>query len=219
MSDSWWDPEGDFKPLHGMNPIRLDFIRDQVCAQFGLKVIDVGCGGGLLAEPLFRMGGTITGIDAGSAAITAAREHAAFQGFEIDYRATTSDVLAAEGAQFDVVTAMEVVEHVADVPAFITSLSALLAPGGIVIISTINRTARSYLSAIAGAELVMRWLPRGTHDWNKFPTPTELAANLEESGLKVVDETGFHYSLLADRWSRTEDLSVNFALVAEKNNP
>lgn len=227
MAATWWDTEGDFKPLHRMNPIRLDFIRDQVCAQFardpramrpldGLRVIDVGCGGGLLSEPLARMGASVTGIDAGEAAIAVAREHAAAQGIDIDYRPITSDALAAEGAQCEVVTAMEIVEHVADVPAFIASLNALLAPGGLLVMSTINRTARSYATAIAGAEVILRWLPRGTHDWAKFPTPTELTAALEQVGLSVVDETGFHYSVLGDRWSRTEDMSVNYALVAEK---
>lgn len=229
IAQTWWDPEGEFKPLHRMNPIRLDFIRDQVCAQFGkdprsmrplngLTVVDVGCGGGLLCEPMARMGADILGVDASEEAIGVARDHAAAQGLDISYRSDTASALVREGQQFDVVLAMEIVEHVADVPAFLTDVAALAKPGGLVILSTISRTAKSYALAIAGAEYLLRWLPRGTHDWNRFLTPKELEGQVEEAGLAVVDDTGFEYNLPRDRWNRTHDLSVNYALVAEKPN-
>ncbi len=227
MAATWWDAEGEAKPLHRMNPIRLDYIRDHVCAQYGrdpdvirpfegLNIVDVGCGGGLLCEPMARMGGGITGVDASAEAIAVARDHADAHGLTITYRADPAAALVAEGTQFDVVLAMEIVEHVADIPSFLQDVTALAKPGALVFFSTLNRTAKSYALAIGAAEYFLRWLPRGTHDWNKFPTPAELEAALVEAGLVVVDDTGFTYAALRDRWSRTKDMSVNYALVAEK---
>ena len=196
LAQTWWDPDGAFRPLHRMNPIRLDWLRDHLCAQFGrdpsargplarLRVLDVGCGGGLLSEPLARMGATVTGIDA-----------------------------AEEGVRFDAVLALEIVEHVSDLPAFCQALGALVEPEGLVALSTLNRTPQSYALAIVGAEYLLRWLPRGTHDWNRFPTPTELGTALDGGGLRVVDETGFAYNPLRDSWRRGDDLSVNYGVVA-----
>lgn len=227
MAATWWDPDGEAKPLHRMNPVRLDYIRDQVCAQYGrdpdairaldgLSIVDVGCGGGLLCEPMARLGAAVTGVDASQEAIAVARDHADEHGLTIDYRADDAGALVREGVQFDVVLAMEIVEHVADIPAFLADVSALAKPGALVFLSTLNRTAKSYALAIGAAEYVLRWLPRGTHDWNKFPTPAELEAALEAAGLPVVDETGFSYAPITDKWSRTTDLSVNYALLAEK---
>ena len=227
MAATWWDADGEAKPLHRMNPIRLDYIRDHVCAQFGrdpaairpfdgLSVVDVGCGGGLLCEPITRLGGDVTGVDASAEAISVARNHAEAHGLSIQYRADSAAALVGEGAQFDVVLAMEIVEHVADIPAFLSDVAALARPGALIFLSTLNRTAKSYALAIGAAEYVLRWLPRGTHDWNKFPTPVELESALVEAGLVVVDDTGFSYAALRDKWSRTKDMSVNYALVAEK---
>ncbi len=227
MAATWWDPEGEAKPLHRMNPIRLDYIRDHVCAQYGrspetlrpfsgLSVVDVGCGGGLLCEPMARLGAAVTGVDASAEAIAVARDHAEIQGLDVSYRAVSAAALVAENAQFDVVLAMEIVEHVADIPAFLSDVAALAKPGALIFLSTLNRTAKSYALAIGAAEYVLRWLPRGTHDWKKFPTPAELEAALTDAGLTVVDDTGFSYAALRDTWSRTTDMSVNYALVAEK---
>ncbi len=225
LAATWWDADGPFRPLHRMNPVRLDWLRDHLCGQFGrdpkernalsgLRVLDVGCGGGLLSEPLARMGATVTGIDAAEEGVLAARAHAGAMGLKIDYRAVTAEELAGEGARFDAVLALEIVEHVADLPAFAEALGALVEPEGLVALSTLNRTARSYALAIVGAEYVLGWLPRGTHDWNRFPTPQELRTILAEGGLSVVDEAGFSYNPLADTWSRSGDLSVNYGLIA-----
>lgn len=221
----WWDPDGDFRPLHRMNPIRLDYLRDHICAQFGrdpdalkplsgLSILDVGCGGGLLCEPLARMGADVTGIDAAEEGIAAAKAHAAEMGLRIDYRAMTAEALAEADKRFDAVVAMEIVEHVSDLDAFARALGALVEPGGLVALSTLNRTPQSYALAIVGAEYILRWLPRGTHDWNRFPTPAELGASLMQGNLHVVDETGFGYNPLGDTWRRSDDLSVNYAVVA-----
>jgi len=227
MAATWWDPEGEAKPLHRMNPVRLDYIRDHICAQYGrdprsirpfsgLDIVDVGCGGGLLCEPMARLGAAVTGVDASGEAISVAHEHGREHGLEIEYRNDAAATLVSEGAHFDVVLALEIVEHVADIPAFLSDVAALAKPGALVFLSTLNRTAKSYALAIGAAEYVLRWLPRGTHDWNKFPTPNELEAALVSAGLTVVDDTGFSYAALRDRWSRTKDMSVNYALVAEK---
>ena len=226
LAGQWWDPDGPFRPLHRMNLVRLDWLRDHLCGQFGrdplargsregLRVLDVGCGGGLLSEPLARMGATVTGIDAAAEGVEAARAHAAAMDLDIEYRATTAEALAEEGERFDAVLALEIVEHVADLPAFARALGALVEPDGLVALSTLNRSARSYLLAILGAEYLLRWLPRGTHDWNRFPTPQELRAALAEGGLQVVDETGFSYDPLRDVWRRSDDLSVNYGVIAE----
>ncbi|WP_086466265.1 bifunctional 2-polyprenyl-6-hydroxyphenol methylase/3-demethylubiquinol 3-O-methyltransferase UbiG [Oceanibaculum nanhaiense] len=227
IADAWWDEEGAFKPLHRLNPVRLRYIRDNLCAHFGLdseapkplaglRLADVGCGGGLLCEPLTRMGATVTGIDAAEEGIAAARAHAEAVGLEIDYRAATAESLVAAGESFDAVISMEVLEHVADVDAFLAACRDLTRPGGALALSTLNRTPKSYLMAIVGAEYVLRWLPRGTHDWKKFIRPSELAAALRRQGLEMTDLTGIEYSPLADRFSLGDDLGVNYLAFATR---
>ena len=221
VADAWWDPRGAFAPLHKLNPTRLSYIRDQICRHFGrdprsarsldgLAVLDVGCGGGLLAEPITRMGAAVTGIDATEQNIRVAGLHAQDMELEIDYRHIAAEELAAEGAVFDVVVNMEVIEHVADVPAFLAACRALVRPGGIMLFSTLNRTAKAFAMAIVGAEYVLRWLPRGTHDWQKFLKPAELSAALDAAGFTVPDLSGLSYDPLGDRWRVTRDLSVNY---------
>ena len=222
MAADWWDPQGSLKPLHMLNPCRLDYITDQIAAEFdrdlraprpcaGLRVLDVGCGGGLLCEPMARLGAEVTGADAASEVIAAAHLHAEGQGLAIDYRHTTAEGLAATDARFDVVMAMELIEHVADRAALLGACASLLRPGGLMLCSTLNRTARSFAMAIVGAEHLLRWLPRGTHDWRRFVTPDELEALLSGAGLEPVDRKGFVYDPLRDRWSvSTRDLSVNY---------
>ena len=227
IADAWWDEEGAFKPLHRLNPVRLRYIRDNLCAHFGLdseapkplsglRLADVGCGGGLLCEPLTRMGATVTGIDAAEEGIAAARAHAEAVGLEIDYRAATAESLVAAGESFDAIISMEVLEHVADVDAFLAACRDLTRPGGALALSTLNRTPKSYLMAIVGAEYVLRWLPRGTHDWKKFIRPSELAAALRRQGLEMTDLTGIEYSALADRFSLGDDLGVNYLAFATR---
>jgi len=227
MAEGWWDPEGDMKPLHRMNPVRLDYIRDHIAAQYGrdpaairafdgLDVVDVGCGAGLLCEPMARLGANVTGVDASPEAIAAARAHSETHGIAATYRNDTAAALREEGAQFDAVLAMEIVEHVADLPAFLADVAALAKPGALIFLSTLNRTAKSYALAIGAAEYLLRWLPRGTHDWNRFVTPKELEVALVAAGLTVVDDTGFAYAPLRDRWDRSADKAVNYAMVAEK---
>lgn len=222
MAAEWWDPAGKFKPLHMLNPCRLDYICAQIAAEFdrdlssrqpfaGLRLLDIGCGGGLLSEPMARLGAEVVGADAAPRNIPVAQVHAAQMGLTIDYRNTTAEAMAAEGEQFDVVLNMEVVEHVADPLAYLTACHDLLKPGGLHICSTINRNPKSYAMAIVGAEVVMRWLPRGTHDWSKFITPDELFALLEQAGLKPVDRKGFVFNPLSWSWSlSSRDLSVNY---------
>ncbi|CAM4037406.1 bifunctional 2-polyprenyl-6-hydroxyphenol methylase/3-demethylubiquinol 3-O-methyltransferase UbiG [Paracoccus yeei] len=226
MAAEWWDPQGKFKPLHMLNPTRLDYVTAQVAAQFGrdrdadqpfvgLSVLDIGCGGGLMAEPMARLGATVTGADAAPGNIAVASLHAQGQGLPIDYRATTSEALAAEGLRYDVVMALEIVEHVADPAAFVATCRDLLRPGGMLIQSTLNRTAKSFGAAIIGAEWIMRWLPKGTHDWRRFITPDELAAMTEAAGLRVVDRCGMVFNPLGWSWSLSpRDLSVNYAMTA-----
>ncbi len=227
MADEWWDPTGKFKPLHKFNPQRLAYIRESLLAHFGrdgarlkpfegLRILDVGCGGGLLCEPLARLGASVTGIDAGERNIGIARLHAARSGLEIDYRATTSEALAADGERYDLVLNMEVVEHVDNVPLYMKSCCDLVKPGGLMLSATINRTARAYALAIVGAEYVLRWLPRGTHDWNRFLTPEELTALIERNGMRVTDRVGVVFHPLADEWRRSRDLGVNYMLLAQK---
>ncbi|PKP75792.1 MAG: bifunctional 3-demethylubiquinol 3-O-methyltransferase/2-polyprenyl-6-hydroxyphenol methylase [Alphaproteobacteria bacterium HGW-Alphaproteobacteria-6] len=222
MAAEWWDPAGKFKPLHMMNPVRLDYITRQIAAEFdrdlaapapfaGLRLLDIGCGGGLIAEPMARLGATVTGADAAERNIPVARLHAAEQGLDIDYRHTTAEALAAAGAVFDVVLAMEIVEHVADPQGFVTICHDLLRPGGLLIASTLNRNGKSFMAAIVGAEWVMRWLPKGTHDWAKFITPDELSALMRRAGLTPVDRKGFVFNPVSWRWSISDrDLSVNY---------
>ena len=222
MAAEWWDPEGKFKPLHMMNPVRLDYITRQIAAEFGrdlkaarpfegLRLLDIGCGGGLLSEPMARLGGEVVGADAAERNIPVARVHAEAQDLPIDYRHTTAEALVAGGESFDVVLAMEIVEHVADPAAFVATCHALLRPGGLMIASTINRNAKSFMAAIVGAEWVMRWLPKGTHDWAKFITPEELAGMIARAGLDPVDRKGFVFNPVSWQWSISDrDLSVNY---------
>lgn len=227
MAEEWWDPKGKFRPLHKFQPVRLGYIREHLIAHFGrdgnamrpfegLTVLDVGCGGGLLCEPLARLGATVTGIDAAERNVRIASLHAEQSELEIDYRATTSEELAATGARFDVVLNMEVVEHVDNVPLYMKSCADLVAPGGLMFTATLNRTARAYALAIVGAEYVLRWLPRGTHDWKKFLTPEEITALLRRFGLHPIDETGVVYHPLADEWRKSSDMGVNYMVLAEK---
>ena len=222
MAAEWWDLEGKFKPLHMMNPVRLDYICKQIAAEFGrdleddrpfegLRLLDIGCGGGLLCEPMARLGAIVVGADAAERNIPVARIHADQSGLEIDYRHTTAEAMAQNGETFDVVLNMEVVEHVADPLAYFTACRALLKPGGIHICSTINRNPKSYAMAILGAEYVMRWLPKGTHDWSKFITPDELAELLANAGLNQVDKKGFVFNPILWSWKISDkDLSVNY---------
>ncbi len=222
MAAEWWDPEGKFKPLHMMNPVRLDYITRQIAAEFGrdlkaprpfegLRLLDIGCGGGLLSEPMARLGAKVVGADAAERNIPVARLHAEAQDLPIDYRHTTAEALVAGGESFDVVLAMEIVEHVADPAAFVATCHALLRPGGLMIASTINRNAKSFLAAIVGAEWVMRWLPKGTHDWSKFITPEELTGMIARAGLDPVDRKGFVFNPVSWQWSISDrDLSVNY---------
>lgn len=228
MAAEWWDPEGKFKPLHMLNPCRLDYITSQIAAEFGrdlsgpkpfegLRILDIGCGGGLLCEPMARLGADVTGADAAERNIPVARIHAENAGLSIDYRHTTAEALAGAGETFDAVLNMEVVEHVADPQTYLNACQALLKPGGLHICSTINRNAKSFAMAIVGAEYVMRWLPMGTHDWARFITPDELYTMLERSGLTPVDRKGFVFNPLQWSWSLSErDLSVNYVTASVK---
>ncbi len=228
MAAEWWDPEGKFKPLHMLNPCRLDYITGQIAAEFGrdldaaapfagLRILDIGCGGGLLSEPMARLGADVVGADAAPRNIPVAQGHAQAQGLAIDYRHTTAEDLAASGAQFDVVLNMEVVEHVSDPQGFLTACQRLLRPGGLMICSTLNRNSKSFVVAILGAEWVMRWLPRGTHDWRKFITPDELYALIRAAGLVPVDRKGFVFNPAGWSWSiSARDLSVNYVTASVK---
>lgn len=228
MATEWWDPNGKFKPLHMLNPTRLDYITRQIAAEYGrdlstplpfagLRILDIGCGGGLLAEPMARLGADVVGADAALRNIPVAQIHAQKSGLTIDYRHTTAEALAAAGEQFDVVLNMEVVEHVADPLAYLTACQQLLKRDGLMICSTINRNPKSFLMAIVGAEYVMRWLPKGTHEWSKFITPDELFALIRQAGLDPVDRKGFVFNKLTWSWSISErDLSVNYVTASVK---
>jgi 2-polyprenyl-6-hydroxyphenyl methylase / 3-demethylubiquinone-9 3-methyltransferase len=227
MADEWWDPAGKFRPLHKFNPVRLGYIRERAIAHFsldpavrrpleGLRFLDIGCGGGLLSEPMARLGAEVVGIDPAERNVRTADVHARQGGLDIDYRAETAEALAAAGETFDVVLAMEVIEHVDNVPVFMKSCADLVKPGGLLFVASINRTARAFALAIVGAEYVLRWLPRGTHSWDKFVTPDELQAAMERHGLRVTDETGVIYNLLADRWQISTDMDVNYMIAATK---
>lgn len=226
MAAEWWDPNGKFRPLHMMNPVRLDYITRQIGAEFGrdltgkrpfasLRLLDIGCGGGLLSEPMSRLGADVVGADAAERNIPVARLHAEAQGLAVDYRHTTAEALAAAAESYDVVLAMEIVEHVADPAAFVATCRDLLKPGGLMIASTINRNSKSFMAAIIGAEWVMRWLPKGTHDWAKFITPDELAAMMARAGLDPVDRKGFVFNPVSWQWSVSDrDLSINHVAAA-----
>jgi 2-polyprenyl-6-hydroxyphenyl methylase/3-demethylubiquinone-9 3-methyltransferase len=228
MADRWWDPDGPFRPLHRLNPVRIGYIRDQATAHFGgdaasviplagLTALDVGCGGGLVAEPLARLGAAVTAIDADPKAIGAARAHAADRGLEIDYRQASAEELAAGGAQFDLVLALEIVEHVADRSAFIDSITALVAPGGLLILSTLNRTMASLALGVAVAERVLGWVEPGTHDWRKFVRPSELARDLRKAGFELAALTGLAFDPLAGAFRlKPGDVRVNYFAVARR---
>jgi 2-polyprenyl-6-hydroxyphenyl methylase/3-demethylubiquinone-9 3-methyltransferase len=228
MAAEWWDPNGKFKPLHLMNPCRLDYITTQIAAEFdrdlagpapfaGLRILDIGCGGGLLSEPMARLGATVVGADAAPRNIPVAQVHAEQSGLTIDYRVTTAEDLAAAGEQFDVVLNMEVVEHVADPLGYLTACQQLLKRGGLMICSTLNRNPKSFVMAIIGAEWVMRWLPKGTHDWAKFITPDELYDLIRQAGLDPVDKKGMVFNPVSWRWAVSDrDLSVNYVTASIK---
>ncbi len=228
MAAEWWDPQGKFKPLHMLNPTRLDYIIDQISAEFGrdpkgpepfkgLRLLDIGCGGGLLSEPMARLGADVVGADAAARNIPVAEVHAAQSGLKIDYRHCAAEDLAGEGEHFDVVLNMEVVEHVEDPQAFLMTCQTLLKPGGLMVCSTLNRNPKSYMMAIIGAEHVMRWLPKGTHEWQKFITPDELFDMLSKAGLEPVDRKGFQFNPITWSWRISErDLSVNYVTASVK---
>ncbi|HXA71151.1 MAG TPA: bifunctional 2-polyprenyl-6-hydroxyphenol methylase/3-demethylubiquinol 3-O-methyltransferase UbiG [Stellaceae bacterium] len=225
LAETWWDPKGSMAPLHRLNPARLGFLRQTLAAHFGrdarslspfdgLRIVDIGCGGGLISEPLARLGAVVTGIDAAEANIAVARAHARGADLEVDYRQASAEELSAAGERFDAVLALEVVEHVADLDAFLAAAAALVRPGGAFIASTLNRTPRSLLFAIVGAEYVLGWLPRGTHRWDRFLKPSELAAALRRRGLQARDIRGLVYDLLAREWRLGRDLGVNYLIFA-----
>lgn len=227
IADEWWAPGGKFAPLHRLNPIRIGFIKDEAAKRFsrdaksphcleGLRVLDIGCGGGLLAEPLARLGGQVTGIDAAERNIAIARAHAEQTGAKVTYLPCAAEDLVSAPQRFDVVLAMEVIEHVSDPAIFLATAAALMKPDGLLFVATLNRTVKSYALAIVGAEYIMRWLPRGTHDWRKFMRPSEIARPLRQSGLTVRDIAGVTYQPLSDLWSRSKDLDVNYMLCASR---
>lgn len=229
MADAWWDPTGKFRPLHKLNPVRLAYVRDTVLARtggdkreprplHGLRLLDIGCGGGLLSEPMARLGADVTGADPSRNNIETAKNHAARGGLDIDYRATTAEQLAADGERFDVILNMEVVEHVTDVKLFIGTCASMLRPDGVMIVATLNRTLKAFALAIVGAEYVLRWLPRGTHQWDKFVTPSELEGALAAAGLGVIDRTGIVFDPLRDAWRTSPDMDVNYMMAAARSD-
>ena len=227
IAAEWWDPTGKFAPLHKFNPVRLAFIRNEAATHFGrdarsvrpfegLSLLDIGCGGGLLSEPMARLGFAVTGADASARNIGTAKAHAGQTGLEIEYLATTAEALVVQGRSFDVVLNMEVVEHVADVEAYLAACSALVKPGGLTFVATMNRTLKSLALAKIGAEYVLGWLPRGTHDWNRFIPPAQLEESLEQTGLTLLKRQGVSFNPLAWDWRLSSDVDVNYMLVARR---
>ncbi len=228
LAERWWDERGPMAMLHKFNPVRLGYIRDQVAAHFGrnrkqigclsgLRVLDIGCGGGILSEPLARLGAQVIGADPSEANIEVARKHAGQIELRIDYRAETAEALADKNERFDVVLALEVVEHVADLDLFVKRCAEMVRPNGLLIAATINRTMKSLLLAKLGAEYVLRWLPRGTHQWSKFVTPAELEAAIRKAGLEVLDERGVVYRVMSDSWVLSDDMDVNYMMSAARS--
>lgn len=228
LARDWWDPKGPMAVLHRFNPARLGFVRDLACERFsrdakavrpldGLTLVDIGCGGGVLSEPVTRLGARVTGLDPATTNVEVARAHARTAGLSVDYRSETIESVVAGGERFDIVLAMEVVEHVTDMRAFVDACCAAMKPGGLLVMATLNRTMKSYALAIVGAEYVLGWLPRGTHDWQKFVTPEELEEAIAANGLAVTAREGVSYNPLADRWSRSADLDVNYMLAAVRS--
>ncbi len=228
LAAQWWDPQGKFAPLHKFNPVRLSFIRQEAARHFGrdarslrpfegLTLLDIGCGGGLLSEPMARLGFGVTGADASEKNIGTARTHAAQSGLSIAYRAITAEALAAEEMAFDVVLNMEVVEHVADVEAYLTACARLVKPGGLTIVATLNKTLKSLALAKFAAEYVLGWMPRGTHDWNRFIPPAQLQQSLEQAGLTILKTQGVFFDVLTWDWRLSADLDVNYMVVAAKS--
>ncbi len=233
LGDSWWDADGPQRALHKLNPARVLYLRNLFCGHFpdgrkprdrnsakplaGLRIVDLGCGGGLLSEPLAALGASVSGIDPSEENIAAARRHAAIAGLEIDYRPLTVEALAESGETFDIVLAMEVLEHVADVKGFLSAAAALVRPGGLFVGATLNRTLKSYALAIVGAEYVLRWVEPGTHDWTKFLRPGEMLAPLQAAGLREIDRAGLVYHPLADAWRLSGDIDVNYMIALERD--
>ncbi len=228
LSGQWWNENGEFKPLHILNPTRVKYIKDKVLSHFnitktnqsfsGLKILDIGCGGGILTEPMARLGGKVTGIDASDKAIAVAKDHAHLMDLKIDYQCISVEELAQKRTKFDVVLAMEIVEHVADLNSFISHACSLVKPGGLLFIATINRTIKSYLAAIIGAEYILRWLPIGTHDWNKFLKPSEIVEVLLRNDLELKEIKGCSYNpITSNKWSLTDNIDINYILYAAKS--
>lgn len=227
LADEWWNPAGKFRPLHVFNPVRLQIIREAILDAFaidsaksrplnGLRLLDIGCGGGLLCEPMARLGGEVVGADASSTNIEVARIHAERSGLDIGYRTATAESLAQAGETFDVILNMEVVEHVSDVPLFLDACAQMVRPGGLMFVATINRTLKAYALAIVGAEYVLRWLPRGTHRYDRLVKPQEIENPLAAAGMTIIGRTGVTYNPLADSWDRSSDMDVNYMLIAQR---
>lgn len=227
MAAEWWSPTGKFKPLHKFNPVRLTYIRDKAAENFGLdpkspkpleglRVLDIGCGGGLLSEPVARMGATVVGADPSEKNIGIASTHAKASGVSVDYRPVTAEQLAEAGETFDIVLNMEVVEHVADVEFFMSTCSRMVRPDGMMFVATINRTMKAAALAIFAAENILRWLPRGTHQYEKLVRPEELEGPMTASGLEIIDRTGVFFNPLANQWNLSKDMDVNYMLLAKR---